>query len=427
MTTAETTLADEPADAPVSAEALIRPFTGIRPVAGHAADVIAPPYDVVSSEEARARAHDRPWSFLHVSKPEIELEPDAQIKPDDIYGLAADTMRRMFATDVLRRDPASYYYIYRMSQRGRTQTGLVVAASIAAYESGRIRRHEVTRPDKEADRARQIEAVGAQTSPVMLVHKNDDESAALIGRGTTAPPAIDVTTDDGVRHALWVVSNPDHIECITQAFAAKDALYIADGHHRSAAAARVALNRKAAADDGVDAILAVSFPESEVQIHPYDRVVRDLDGHSPKTVLADIGKHFAVRPNTTPVRPSQPGEFGMYLAGQWYRLRPSAETPAGTSQAARLDANLLGDRLFGPVFGVTDARRDPRLDFVDGEHGLGELQRRVDSGEAAVAFSLHPVRLADLFAIADAGETMPPKSTWFAPKLADGLISLPLD
>ncbi len=392
-------------------EASIRPFAGIRPAAGRAAEVAAPPYDVLSAAEARAQARGRPWSFLRLSRPEVGLAPDARPTPDDLYRLAADTMRRMFAAGVLRRDPTPRYYVYRMERDGHAQTGLAAAVPVAAYEAGRIRRHETTRPDRQADRARQIEAVGAQTSPVMLIHRDDRERDAAIAAAVGSAPATEATTGDGVRHAVWAVAGAAEIDRIDRAFAAPDALYIADGHHRCAAAAAAR----------ADAILAVIFPAREMRVYAYDRTVRDLGGRDAAAVLAEAGARFAVRPEARPVRPAQRGEFGMYLAGAWYRLR------ARDRPAAAPDAGLLGDRLLAPVFGVADPRRDERLDFVAGADGLGELQRRVDSGRAAVAFSLRPAPLADLFAVADAGAAMPPKSTWFAPKLADGLVSCPLD
>ena len=395
----------------------IRPFAGIRPAAGRAAEVVAPPYDVLSAAEARAQADGRPWSFLRLSRPEVGLAPDARPAPDELYRLAADTMRRMFAAGVLRRDPAPRYYVYRMAQDGHSQTGLVAAVPVAAYEAGRIRRHETTRPDKQADRARQIEAMGAQTSPVMLIHRDDRERDAAIAEAAGSAPAIEATTGDGVRHALWAVAGAAEIDRIDRAFAAPDALYIADGHHRCAAAAAAR----------ADAILAAIFPAREMRIHAYDRIVRDLGGRDAAAILAEVGARFAVRPEAAPVRPARQGEFGMYLAGAWYRLRARDRTPAEPAEAAAPDAGLLGDRLLAPVFGIADPRRDARLDFVAGADGPGELQRRVDSGRAAAAFSLRPVRLAELFAVADAGATMPPKSTWFAPKLADGLVSCPLD
>lgn len=401
---------------------LIRPFAALRPVRERAADVVAPPYDVLSSAEARERARGRPLSFLHISKAEIDLPGDTDPHADVVYATAARNLQRMLDEGVLVRDAMPYYYVYRLVMGGHRQTGLVAAASVAAYDSNRIRRHEFTRPDKEDDRVRQIEALNAQTGPVLLACRAEPEVDALLERITGAAPEVDLVADDGIGHALWVVRDPAVIDALTRTFDAMPALYIADGHHRSAAASRVAAQR----GDTHGTFLTVIFPHDQMQILDYNRVVRDLAGMSAEQFLARVSAGFDVVPAGEAVRPARPGEFGMYLAGQWYRLTLAAESiPA--DPVARLDVSLLADRLLAPVLGITDPRRDTRIDFVGGIRGLGELERRVDSGEMAVAFALHPTRMEDLMAVADAGEVMPPKSTWFEPKLADGLVSLVLD
>jgi uncharacterized protein (DUF1015 family) len=401
---------------------LIRPFAALRPVRAHAADVVAPPYDVLSSAEARERARGRPLSFLHISKAEIDLPEGTDPHADAVYATAARNLQRMLDDAVLVRDATPCYYVYRLVMGPHRQTGLVAAASVAAYDSNRIRRHEFTRPDKEDDRVRQIEALNAQTGPVLLACRADPDVDAVLARVTTAPPEVDLVADDGIGHALWVVRDPETIESLTRAFDAMPALYIADGHHRSAAASRVAAQR--GAGDGT--FLTVIFPHDQMQILDYNRVVRDLAGMSAEQFLARVSAGFSMMPAAGPVRPARPGEFGMYLAGQWYRLTLPAET-IPEDPVARLDVSLLADRLLAPVLGITDPRRDTRIDFVGGIRGLDELERRVDSGEMAVAFALYPTRMEDLMAVADAGEVMPPKSTWFEPKLADGLVSLVLD
>jgi len=401
---------------------LIRPFAALRPVSDHAADVIAPPYDVLSTDEARIRAIGRPWSFLHISKAEIDLPEGTDPYAAEVYAKAAHNLQRMIDDGVLVRDEAPGYYVYRLNMGDHRQVGLVAAASVAAYDSNRIRRHEFTRPDKEDDRVRQIEALNAQTGPVLLAYRSNAGIDTVLEQVTLEAPAADLIADDGIGHTLWVVRDATLIDTITRAFDAMPALYIADGHHRSAAASRVAARRGDA--DGV--FLTVIFPHNQMQILDYNRVVRDLSGMSVEQFLARVSDVFTVTPCAAAVHPQRSGEFGMYLTGQWYRLVIKADAvPA--EPVGRLDVSLLADNLLTPVLGMSDPRRDTRIDFVGGIRGLGELERRVDSGEMAVAFALYPTRIEDLMAVADAGEVMPPKSTWFEPKLADGLVSLVLD
>lgn len=403
---------------------LISPFAGLRPVDDRAADVVAPPYDVLSSAEARLRAAGRPWSFLHISRPEIDLPEGTDPYSPEVYARAASNLQAMLDEGVLARDVQPCYYVYRLVMGDHSQTGLVAVASVAAYDSNRIRKHEYTRPDKEDDRVRQIEALNAQTGPVLLACKSDPSVDALLDAVTGARPEVSLTADDGISHSLWVVRDAAVIGRITAAFDAMDALYIADGHHRSAAASRVAASH--AGNAAAAAFLAVIFPHRQMQILDYNRVVRDLAGMSTEAFLARVVEHFRVVPATAAVRPERPGVFGMYLAGQWYRLQIQPDR-IPNDPVGRLDVSLLADNLLAPVLGIEDPRRDTRIDFVGGIRGLGELERRVDSGEMSVAFSLHPTRMEDLMAVADAGEVMPPKSTWFEPKLADGLVSHVLD
>ena len=402
---------------------LIEPFRALRPAPGRAADVLAPPYDVLSSAEARERAKGKPWSFLHISKPEIDL--DAGIDPYDraVYAKAADNLARMIAAGVLTRDATPCYYVYRLTWRDRRQTGLAAAASIADYASNRIRKHELTTPVKEDDRVRQIEAVNAQTGPVMIAYPPAPHVDALLGRAATRHPDVDVTADDGVRHQLWVVDDPDTIAALTRAVDALPQLYIADGHHRSAAAARVAQARGA----GASHFLAVLFPHHEMTILDYNRVIRDLNGRTPEELLAELRKSFAVAPSDQPVHPAAASEFGMVLAGRWHRLALRPDLVPADDPIGRLPITLLARNVIEPLFGITDPRTDKRIDFVGGGRGLAELARRVASGEMAVAFALHPTRMVDLMAVADAGGIMPPKSTWFEPKLADGMVNHVLD
>jgi uncharacterized protein (DUF1015 family) len=411
---------------------LIKPFTGLRPVPERAADVAAPPYDVLSSAEARERARGRPLSFLHISKAEIDLPEGTDPHDPRVYETAAENFRRMLEDGVLRRDPQPCYYLYRLVMDGRAQTGLVAAASVAAYDSNRIRRHEFTRPDKEDDRVRQIDALGAQTGPVFLTYRHDAEVDAVTGQVMAGPPEIDLTADDGVRHSLWVVSDAGMLGRLTAAFDAMDCLYIADGHHRSAAASRVAAARREAnpahtGEEPYNYFLSVIFPDNQVRILDYNRVVADLNGMTPETFLPRLAAAFNVTPSTEPVKPGHSGSFGMYLGGQWYALTIRPELIPVDDPVRRLDVSLLADHVIAPLLGITDPRRDKRIDFVGGIRGLKELERRVDSGEMAAAFSMFPTSLEELMAVADAGEVMPPKSTWFEPKLADGLVSHMLD
>ena len=405
---------------------LIRPFAGLRPAPGLAAAVIAPPYDVLSSDEARVSAADKPWSFLHISKPEIDLTPGIDPYRPEVYAKGKENFARMLQAKVLQRDAAPCYYFYRLTMGTHVQLGLVAVASCAAYEANRIRKHEYTRPDKEDDRVRQIDALNAQTGPVFLAYRRDDGIDALAARATAGAPEVDVTAGDGVRHALWAVRDGALIEALTRAFDALPCLYICDGHHRSAAAARVAAQRRATGGDSAQYFLAVIFPDQQTRIFDYNRVIKDLNGLAPEEFGRRLEPAFIVEPQFAAFKPAQAGEFAMYLARRWYRLRIRPER-VPTDPVQRLDVSLLQDHLITPVLGISDPRRDKRIDFVGGIRGLSELERRVDSGEMALAFALHPTSLADLMAVADAGQVMPPKSTWFEPKLADGLVSHVLD
>lgn len=410
---------------------LIRPFAGLRPIPERAADVAAPPYDVLTTEEARERAAGRPWSFLHISKPEIDLPPGTDPHSSAVYAKAAENLQRMIAAGVLRRDAEAGYYAYRLILGDHVQTGLVAVASVAEYEANRIRKHEHTRPDKEDDRVRQIEALNAQTGPVLLVYPSAAQVDEILLQAAGGMPDADIEADGGVRHTIWPIREPDRIARLTTAFDALPALYIADGHHRSAAAARVAAKRgarkKHTGEQSHAYFLAVAFPQQQMRILPYNRVVTDLNGMTAERFLERLRGRFNVEPSAAAVAPATPGQFGLYLHGHWYRLFIHAGLVPISAPVARLDVSLLADHILGPVLGIHDPRRDKRVDFVGGVRGLGELERRVDSGEMAAAFSLHPTQMEDLMAVADRGEVMPPKSTWFEPKLADGLVSHMLD
>ena len=405
---------------------LIQPFAALRPASGRANDVVAPPYDVLSTEEARERASGRPWSFLHISKPEIDLPAGTNPYAPEVYAKGAENLRNMVQAGVLARDPAPCYYAYRIIMGSHSQTGLVAAASVADYDTNRIRKHEFTRPDKEDDRVRQIDALDAQTGPVLLAYPAAPEVDAILAAASSGTPDSDAELD-GVRHTLWVIRDAAIQARITAAFNAMPALYIADGHHRSASASRIAAARRAAnpghsGAEPYNFFLSVIFPAHEMRIMDYNRVITDFNGLSAEAFLDRVGAAFSVEPAAAAVKPERPGVFGLYLAGRWYRLAIRPELiPA--DPVGRLDVSLLQNNLIAPILGITDPRRDKRIDFVGGIRGLPELEKRVNSGEMALAFALHPTRMEDLMAVADANEVMPPKSTWFEPKLADGLAS----
>jgi uncharacterized protein (DUF1015 family) len=407
---------------------LIRPFAGLRPAAGRAAEVIAPPYDVLSTEEARGKAAGKPWSFLHISKPEIDLPPGTDPYSPQVYAKGAENLNRMVREGVLARDAAPCYYAYRLVMGDHAQTGLVAAASVAEYETNRIRKHEHTQADKETDRVRQIDALNAQTGPVMVGYPRAPEVDDILKRCSAGAPDMDATGDGGVRHTLWVVRDAGIQAQLTRLFDAMPAIYIADGHHRSAAASRVAAARRAAnprhtGEESYNYFLTVIFPHHEMQILDYNRVVTSLNGMDAEAFLARLRQSFSVEKSAAPVKPGASGEFGLYLPGQWYRLRINRQLVPSGDPVARHDATLLAEHLLGPILGIKDLRRDKRIDYVGGIRGLGELEKRVGSGEMAAAMSLPATSMDELMAVAEAAKVMPTKSTWFEPKLADGMVS----
>jgi uncharacterized protein (DUF1015 family) len=407
---------------------LIHAFPALRPATNRASEVIAPPYDVLSTAEARVRAKGKPYSFLHISKPEIDLPENTNPYAPEVYAKAAENLKSMISSGLLKQDEAAYYYVYRIKMGEHVQTGIVAAASVADYDTNRIRKHEFTRPDKEDDRVRQIDATNAQTGPVLLAYPNSPDVDAILAKTAQGEPDADAVADDGVRHTLWVMRDSTDIARITALFDAMQAIYIADGHHRSASASRICAARKAAnphhtGNEAYNSFLSVIFPAHEMKILDYNRVVTDLNGLTVKEFQDRVKDSFKLEPATESVAPAKPGQFGLYLAGQWHRLTIKPELIPIDDPVARLDVSLLQDNLIAPILGITDPRRDKRIDFVGGIRGLKELEKRVNNGEMTVAISLHPTRMEDLMAVADANEVMPPKSTWFEPKLADGMAS----
>jgi len=410
---------------------LVQPFRGLRPIADKAIDVVAPPYDVLNTAEARERVKGHPLSFLHISKPEIDLPEGTDPYADDVYAKGAENLQKLINDKVLIRDDKACYYVYRLIMGNHQQTGLVVAASVADYDTNRIRKHEYTRPDKEDDRVRQIDALNAQTGPVFLTYRNNKVVEAITEKVSKTTPTYDLTADDGVKHTIWVVSDDDDITTLTTTFDEMECLYIADGHHRSASASRIAASRNKDESGEHTAshnyFLSVIFPDNQMQILDYNRVIKDLNGLSEDELLNKIKDNFSVESVDALYKPKKRKEFSMYLKGQWYKLQVNIDLIPENDPVGALDISLLQNNLIEPLLGVSDPRRDKRIDFVGGIRGLEELEKRVDSGEMQVAFAIFPTSLSQLMDVADANEVMPPKSTWFEPKLADGLVSHVLD
>ncbi|MCB0292613.1 MAG: DUF1015 domain-containing protein [Calditrichaeota bacterium] len=413
--------------------AKIRPFRGLRPEKKLAAKVAAPPYDVLSSDEAREKAAGNPYSFLHVNKPEIDLPQEINIYDRQVYEKGAENLQRLVADGILRRDEQPRFYIYKQVMGNHEQIGLVAGASVEEYEQDRIKKHELTRPDKEDDRVNHIDHLNAQVGPVFLTYRARPKIDALIAEVVKRAPEYDFNSE-GVQHTLWVVDMPGIIEKLQQEFARIDYLYVADGHHRSAAAMRIKQKRQAAnpahtGNEAYNFFLTVIFPHNQMQILDYNRVVADLHGLSPEAFLEAVGEKFTV----TPVKDSHAGkpaaahDFGMYLGGNWYRLSARPGSFDAEDPVQRLDVSILQENLLAPLLGIHDPRKDKRIDFVGGIRGMRELEKRVNSGQYQVAFAFYPTSIEDLIAIADAGQIMPPKSTWFEPKLKSGLVVHLLD
>ncbi|KOR32834.1 hypothetical protein TI05_04810 [Achromatium sp. WMS3] len=405
---------------------LIRPFAGLRPTENYTAEVAAPPYDVMNAQEARAQAAGHPWSFLHISRPEIDLPEGTDPYAPEVYAKAKENLQHMLDQGILKQDPQACFYIYRLTMGTHSQTGVVGAASVTAYDNGRIKKHEFTRPVKEDDRVRQIEALNAQTGPVFLVYPSTLELDSLLANCSDSTPDIDISRD-GVRHELWVLTVLDVVMQLEKLLDALPALYVADGHHRSAAAARVAATKRQnnpqhTGEEAYNYFLAVTFPHTQLQILDYNRLIKDINGLPEAEFWNQLKTEWQVEISSLPVRPTQRAEFGLYLNNTWYRLNLDPNK-IPDDPVKRLDVSLLADYLLAPILGITDQRRDPRIDFVGGIRGLEVLEQRVNSGEMRMAISLYPTSMEDLMAVADAGEVMPPKSTWFEPKLADGLVS----
>lgn len=403
--------------------ALLHPFNALRPQPERAKQVASVPYDVVNTEEARILATGNPLSFLHVSRPEIDLPEGTDIHSDAVYRQAAENFQTLTKNCPLESEDLPSIYLYRLIMGEHEQIGVVACCSVDEYDRDVIRKHERTRPDKEDDRTRHMLALRAQTGPVFLTYRGRREIDTMVMETMMANALFDFTADDGVQHTLWRV--PDPIRFV-QAFRDVPYLYIADGHHRAASAsrARAELQGQSSShtgDEEYNFFLAVIFPDDQLQILPYNRIVRDLNGQSKEEFLANVKKAFEVSERGGPA-PKTPGNWSMYLDQQWYGLSLPAQALKPEGAVASLDVALVQDRLLDPILGIKDVRTDKRIDFVGGLRGTKELERLVDEGQAAVAFSLYATNVADLLRVSDAGEIMPPKSTWFEPKLRDGLL-----
>jgi uncharacterized protein (DUF1015 family) len=397
------------------------PFAALRPRPELADAVASVPYDTVDTLEAARLAAGKPHSFLHVVRAEIDLPPGADPHADAVYDRAAENFQALVRNNILVRDAQPTCYLYRITQGKYAQVGVVGCCHADDYAAGIIRRHEKTRADKETDRTRHIEALGAHTGPVFLTFRDRPAIAERIGVATAGPPMLAATGEDGSRHEIWRVDNAAPFR---DAFADVPLAYIADGHHRAAAACRVAADHRArnpahTGEEGYNRFLAVLFTSSHLRIMPYNRCVRSLNGLSPAAFLDRLAAVGRLTPNAAPSPPS-PLTASLYLEGRWYGL--SWEVPADADPVGRLDVSVLQERVLGPILGIDDPRTSPEIAFVGGVRGTQALAARVDAGEAAVAFSLHPVTVDDMMAIADAGQVMPPKSTWFEPKLRSGLL-----
>lgn len=403
---------------------LLAPFRALRPPAALASAIACPPYDVVSSAEARTLAQGKPESFFRISRPEVDLAAEVDEHADVVHAQGRDNLAEFRRRGWLVLDEAPCFSLYRQQMGAHVQTGLVACASVEAYLRGDIKRHELTRPDKEDDRTLHIDALSANDEPVFLAYRARTDLDRHLARLAERTPGIDFTTDEGVRHTVWRLPSTENAP-LESLLADLDALYIADGHHRSAAAARVQAVRRTRGDGASEAdwFLAVVFPHDQLQILPYNRLVKDLGPAGGAGLLERLKGRFDVAPASRP-EPEGPHRFGLYLDGRWWRLVARPDLIPSDPQGA-LDVSILQNEILGPLCGIHDPRRDARCEFVGGIRGAAELQSRVDRGEAKAAFALWPTSMQELLDISDAGQIMPPKSTWFEPKLRSGLFLHP--
>ncbi len=405
---------------------VIRPFSALRPKKEYASAVAALPYDVMNSEEAREKVKDLPYSFIHVDKAEVDLPVGTDIYSDAVYAKAAENLKKLMSDGICVLDSKKNLYIYRQTMGDVVQTGVVGCASVDDYLNGVIKRHELTRADKEEDRIRHVDTCDANTGPIFLAYREKTEINAVLDKYTALAPEYDFISDGGVRNEVWVVEDEADIKTLVDGFAQIPSLYIADGHHRAASAVKVALKRRAAhpdytGDEEFNYFLAVYFRSNDLKILDYNRLIKDLNGLSPEELLAKLGESFTVEAHDGAVRPAKRHGFGMYLDGKWYSLTLKDGIADESDPVGSLDVSLLQKLVISRIFGIDDPRTDKRIDFVGGIRGLGELEKRCGE-DMRVAFSMYPTSLDELMRIADASQIMPPKSTWFEPKLLSGLF-----
>ena len=410
----------------------IRPLRGLRPPRELVAKVAAPPYDVISSEEAALMAQGNPLSFLHINKPEIDLPEKTHLYSDVVYEKGRDNLQRFIQQGVMRRDSQEAIYVYRLTWRGRSQTGYFCLSSVDDYLQGRIKKHELTRADKEADRTRLTDVQNAQIGPVFLFYPSHPHLDEILAQTCRTPAEVDFVSPDKVVNQLWLITDPEQIALIQSLFNALPATYVADGHHRSASACNVCQLRRQRNPDYTgkepfNYFLSVIFPHDQLQILPYNRVVKDLNGASDESFLRKVESIFTVTPAPGQFVADRPHQMGMYLCGQWHQLVARPGTFTADDPLDNLDVNILMKQLLSPVLNISDPRTDKRIDFIGGIRGNEELVRLVDSGKFKVAFSLYPTTMHQLMHVADSGLIMPPKSTWFEPKLKSGLVVHLLD
>ncbi|HYA14095.1 MAG TPA: DUF1015 family protein [Syntrophales bacterium] len=406
---------------------IVLPFGALRPQKQFVEAVAAYPYDVVNEEEAKNIVRDNPLSFLRVEKSEVDIPGPYNAHEDRIYEIAGENLHRMMRENILCQDKTPYFYIYRQRMNSHEQYGIVARVDLAEYESGRIKKHELTTVDKEVDRIKHVLTINAQTGPVFLTYPSQEAIDGLVKKIIESDPEYDFTADDGISHTVWVIRNEKDIAAITSSFTKVDTLYIADGHHRAAAAAAVrrlkrAQNPFARGDEAYNFVMAVLFPHNQLKILGYNRVVRDLNGLNEVDFLRKVGEQFFVSENFAEKSPGQYHEIGMYLHGRWFKIEPKDGSYDRDDPVCVLDVSILQDNLLKPILGIQNPRTDGRIKYIGGIRGVKELERLVDSNEFAVAFALYPTTMEQLMAVSDTGKIMPPKSTWFEPKLRSGIF-----
>ena len=408
---------------------VFRPFKAVRPVPEKAKDIASLPYDVMDSQEAREEVKRNPLSYIHVEKAEVDLPEGTNLYSQEVYNKAKENLNNYLKNGDMIQDEKPAFYVYRQIMNGKTQTGLVGCTATEDYMNGIIKKHELTRAAKEADRIKHVDTCDAHSSPVFFTYRHRDDINTVVSKTVATTPVYDFVADDGISHALWVINSDKDIATITKAFADMNYLYVADGHHRTASAAKVGLLRKEAnpnhtGEEEYNFFMTVIFPDNDLYIMDYNRVVKDLNGHTEDDFFYHVEKNFDVElfEGEGPYHPEARHDFGMYINGKWYKITAKAGTFDENSPTKSLDVSILQENLLHPILAIGDPRTDERIDFIGGIRGLGELEKRVDSGREVVAFAMYPTSIQELMDIADAGEIMPPKSTWFEPKLRSGLF-----